>query len=379
MFYVALRMLLGDKSKSLILICALSFATLLMSQQTAIFYGILRWSSSILRNTKGTIWVVDPNTQQVNEVLNMRDIELQRVRSCSGVEWAMPICIATLQARMESGYFKPIQLIGLDSTTLAGHPKNIDEGSILDLLQAKTVMIDRVAIDKLSVDWRQPIGLGTYFQINDRGARVVAICTTDRSFFGYPFIYTTYSEATKYIPPQRKLLSYVIAQPKPGLTPREVADQIHEQTGLKAYLEDEFTRATIWWFFLNTGIPITFSTTVVLGFIVGIAIAGQTFYAFILENISNYCVLVAMGATHKMLYRMMVAQAATVGLMGYGFGLGITGLFGRVVMKIGQPPFYLRSDILYITFFAIFFICYVSVVIAGRRLKEIEPAQVFRG
>ena len=379
MFYVALRMLLGDKSKSIILICALTFATVLMAQQTAIFYGVLRWSTSMLRNSKATIWVVDHNTQQINEVRNMRDIELQRVRSCSGVEWAMPICLAIIQARMESGYFKPIQLVGLDSTTLAGHPTVIDEGSILDLLQAKTVMIDKVAIEKLSVDPRHPIGLGTSFQINDRGARVVAICTTDRSFFGYPYVYTTYGEATKYIPPQRKLLSYVIAQPKPGLSPRAVADQIQNQTGLTAYLEDEFARATIWWFFMNTGIPITIGTTVILGFIVGIAIAGQTFYAFILENIPNFCVLVAMGATNKMLYRMMILQAAIVGLMGYGFGMGVTGIFGRIVIKAGQPPFFLRPDIFFITFVAIFFICCFSVMIAGRRLKEIEPAQVFRG
>ena len=35
----------------------------------------------------------------------------------------------------------------------------------------------------------------------------------------------------------------------------------------------------------NTGIPINFGISVLLGFIVGAAIAGQTFYNFTLENL----------------------------------------------------------------------------------------------
>ena len=38
----------------------------------------------------------------------------------------------------------------------------------------------------------------------------------------------------------------------------------------------------------KTGIPINFGITVVLGFIVGTAIAGQTFYLFTVENLKQF-------------------------------------------------------------------------------------------
>jgi len=378
MLYIALRMLFGDRAKSILLLCALGFATLLMAQQTSVFFGLLKWTTAMMRNSKATIWVVDKNTQQLNELKNIRDIEVGRVRSVEGVQWAMPMSFTIIQAKMPDGFFRNIQLIGLDSATLAGHPTQIKKGSIFELLNAKTVMIDQVAIEMLSPDPANPIGVGSTFEINDKEARVVAVSQTDRAFFGYPYVYTTYSQATKYVPPRRRMLGYIIAEPSPGHKPADVARRIERETGLNAYLEKEFARKTVIWFFKNTGIPIAFGSTVILGFIVGIAIAGQTFYSFILENIPNFAVLKAMGATNRTIYQMMIVQASIVGIMGYGFGIGLAGLFGRAVIRRGQPPFSLDTTILITTFIAIFLICCFSVLIAGKKIKEIEPAQVFR-
>jgi len=378
MIYVALRMLFRDRAKSILLLCAISFATILMAQQSAIFIGLLRWGTAMLRNTKATIWVVDRNSTQVNEVKNIRDIELSRVRSVEGVHWAMPMSFAIIQAKMPSGFFKNIQLIGLDSSTLAGHPTQIKQGSIFDMLNDKAVMIDNEAISRLSENPDKPIGIGSTFEINDREARVVAICQTERNFFGYPYVYTTYGQATSYTPPQRNMLSYILVEPVPGLDPEIVAKRIKTQTGLNAYLEDEFSYKTILWLFKNTGIPVAMGFTVILGFIFGVAVTGQTFYAFILENIPNFAVLKAMGAKTRTLYQMMIVQATLVGIMGYGFGMAIVGIFGHLIAKRRQPPFYLDPAILVITFFAICIICYISVLIAGKKVEKVEPAQVFR-
>src|SRR5438477_10635984 len=85
MLYIALRMLFGDRAKYLLLICSLGFASLLISQQAAVFFGLMRWSTAFLRNSYAKIWVVDPTVEQVNETNPMRLIELDRVRSVPGV------------------------------------------------------------------------------------------------------------------------------------------------------------------------------------------------------------------------------------------------------------------------------------------------------
>lgn len=379
MYHIALKMLLGDRAKYVMLVGGLTFASLLMTQQCAVFFGLLSWTTSHMRNMRASIWVVDPKVEQINEIKPMRDTDVNRVRSVAGVEYAMPLYTGVIQARMPDGTFKPIQLIGLDSTTLVGRPPVMLAGHLEALRRANTVILDELAIERLSVGRPHPLGIGDTFEINDREARVVGICKTDRHFFGYPYVFTTYDEALQFAPKQRKMLSIVLAEPKKGLTAAQAARAIERETGLKAYTESEFSAATIKWFFANTGIPASFGTTILLGFIVGIAVAGQTFYSFVLENLRHLGALKAMGASNGLIARMLLAQAFTVGMVGYGLGVGLTVLFGLAVLKTGQPPFLLPYQLPLFTLVIILLICSFAALLGIRKIYKLEPAIVFRG
>lgn len=338
----------------------------------------MRMATAILRNTNAKIWVVDSRVEQVNETQSMRDIELQRVRSVKGVSWAMPMSFTLIQARLPNGLFKTVQLIGFDDTTLAGAPRDILSGDLKNLAETNSVFIDEYGVEKLSEGYERTIKVGDVFEINDHEARVVGVSKVERSFFGNPYVYTTYSRAREMRPKERRVLSFIITEPLPGKDVKQVAREIEKETGLKAYTEDEFSDATVDWFFKNTGIPISFGTTVILGFLVGIAVAGQTFYSFILENLPHFGAMKAMGTSNWMLFRMLSCQAAAVGFTGYGFGLGLSALFGNAVMHDGNPPFYLPSELLLLTLFAVVFITLFSILLGIRKINSIDPAQVFR-
>ena len=378
MYFIALRMLLGDRAKYIMLISALSFATLLMTQQSGIFNGIMLWTTATLRNTSMPVWVMDPMVEQVNEVKPMRDTDLARVRSVQGVEWAVPLYFSLQQARLYDGHFKSIQLIGLDSSTLIGAPPIVLEGSIEELWQANAVVIDQVGIEKLSMGRDKPLGVGDSFEINDHEARIVAVVDAARSFFGYPFVYTTYERALEFAPPTRRNLSFILVQQQEGLTPEAMAQRIQEQTGLKALSENDFFWSTIRWFIKNTGIPISFGTIIFLGFIVGIAVCGQTFYTFILENLGSIGALRAMGATNGLICKMLIFQAFFVGFIGYGIGTGLASIFGFISIKTGQPPFHMPPMIPFVVFFLVLAICMLSAALGIRRISKLEPAEVFR-
>ena len=67
-------------------------------------------------------------------------------------------------------------------------------GRLEDLRLPNTVMIDELAVERLSAGKSRKFGIGDSFEINDREARVIGICKTDRHFFGYPYVFTTYDE-----------------------------------------------------------------------------------------------------------------------------------------------------------------------------------------
>src|SRR5438105_271722 len=104
MYTIALKMLFRDRAKYIMLISALTFASLLMTQQTSVFVGLMRWTTALLQNTQVPIWVMDPNVEQVNEVKSLRDTDLFRVRSIPGVAWAVPFSSNIQQARLFDGH-----------------------------------------------------------------------------------------------------------------------------------------------------------------------------------------------------------------------------------------------------------------------------------
>jgi putative ABC transport system permease protein len=261
---------------------------------------------------------------------------------------------------------------------MVGRPANIVEGRLEDLRLPNTVLVDDLAVQRLSEGRRKPLGVGDIFEINDKEARVIGICRTEKSFFGYPYVFTTYEHALQFAPKTRKMLSFILASPAEGLSAAQAARTIEKQTGLKAYTEDEFFWSTIWWYFRNTGIPMSFMTTIILGFIVGIAIAGQTFYSFVLENLRHLGALKAMGAGNGLLSRMVLLQAFFVGLAGYGLGIGLTSLFGFAVLKKGQPPFFMPYQLPVLTLLVILLICSFAAILGIRKVVKLEPAMVFR-
>jgi putative ABC transport system permease protein len=376
MNYIALKMLFGDRAKYLMLLCGLSFAVMLIVQQGSIFWGLMIWSQSGISNLNVPIWVSDPNISQVEEVKPIMDTAVIRVRSVPGVEWAVPLFKGVVRARLSNGEYHRISLVGLDAATLIGRPARMFEGRIEDLRTPDAVVVDQWAVQRMGGPG--VIKVGTVFEINDRKARVVGIANTQKDFQNIPAVYTTFAQAVAYAPPERRALSYVLAKAKDGVPVLEVTRLIREHTGLGAFTAEEFGLKTIMWVLKNTGIGINFGTTIVLGFIVGMAIAGQTFYLFTVENLKQFGALKAMGTTTATLARMIILQAFTVGLIGYGVGIGLATLFGRLTASEGQLPFVETWPLLALVFVSLLMICTLSAMISIIKLAKLEPAIVFR-
>jgi len=386
MNHIALKMLMGDRGKYLGIIMGLTFASLIMTQQPAIFVGLMMRTFSFISDLGlPDIWVMDPKVQFVDDIKPLQDTKLYLVRGVAGVEWAMPLYKGLLKARLDNGTFQTCNVIGLDDATLIGGPPVMLEGKLQDLRRSDGVIVDiDGARDKLAKPPLVPGGkptplkLGDTLELNDNRAIVVGIAKTTKTFQSQPVIYTTYSRAVRYAPRERKMLSFVLVKAMPGQDIPALARRIRKSTGLAAYSRKEFIDLTWNYFMKNTGIPITFGTSVALGFIVGAAIAGQTFYNFTLENLRQFGVLKAMGASNWTLLRMILLQAVLVGSIGYGLGVGLTALFGYATRNT-ILAFKFPWQLLAFGGTGVTLICIFAAIISIRKVIKLEPAIVFKG
>ena len=381
---VALKMLVGDRAKYLGIVMGITFASLLITQQLGIFCGLMARSYGAITDMGyPDLWVMDPAVQFIDDTKPLLDTQLDRVRGVSGVEWAVPLYKGIIRARLNNGTFQSCNVYGLDDASLVGGPPVMVQGKLADLRESEAVVVDQIgAEDKLAhvaADGvtKVPLKVGDEMELNDHRAIVVGICRNTRTWQSQPVVYTTYTRATTFAPAERKLLSFVLVKARPGQDLPELCKRIHAETGLLAQTGPAFAAATYTYFMEKTGIPINFGISVALGFFVGTAIAGQTFFQFTHDNIRQFGALKAMGAGNGLLLRMILLQAALVGGIGYGLGVGLAALIGALT-KHTELAFMLPGWLLAFTAGAVTLICMASALFSVRQVMTLEPAIVFK-
>jgi len=378
MIWIAWKMLIGNRGKYLGIIFGIVFAALLIAQQSSIFCGLMSLTVSQILDVPGaSIWVMDKNVQFVDDIKPLADTALFRVKGVPGVDWAVRFYKGIARARLEEGAYEQMILLGLDDATLVGAPQGIFMGSIADLRTPDAVIIDEAGYKRI---WPgEPYRLGRVFEMNDRRAVIVGITKARKTFQSFPILFTRYSQAIRFAPPERKVLSFVLANPQAGLTAEAVGERIEAQTGLQALSRNAFLWKTIRYYMEKTGIPVNFGITVLLGFFVGTAIAGQTFYLFTVENIRQFGALKAMGTSNRTILVMVLSQALHVGLIGYGVGVGLAATFGWWSGRTTRLSFFMPWQVLALTAAAVFLIVLVASVLSIRKVLVLDPAVVFRG
>lgn len=326
---------------------------------------------------------MDPKVKFLDDVRPMNITELFRVRSIEGVDWAVPLFKGNIRANVQDGNFQLANMIGIDTATFIGRPPIMLEGTLEGLRNTDGVIVSReaaenqFAIEIPGTKEKRPMRVGDTLELNDKRAVVMGICEISRTFQTRPIIYTTYRRALRYTPFERKNLSFVLVHSAPGITPKELCRRIERITGLSAYTNREFAILTVNYFLTRTGIPINFGFAIFLGFVIGIAIAGQTFYNFTLDNLRYFGTLKAMGADNDLLTRMVVVQSVVVATIGWGMGIGAAAIFG-IFSKGTQLSFRLPWQLFIGSFLAILLLCFLSAIFSIRRVRKLEPAIVFK-
>jgi putative ABC transport system permease protein len=328
--------------------------------------------------TDADVWVMDGKTEYFEQTKALKDTDLTRVRGVNGVEWAVKLFKGYPVARTRAGKFAACILLGLDDATLTGAPRKMLLGSWERLREPDSIVIDNAGYILLFPG--EPLELDRELEMNDHKVKIVGISDASAPFLSNPVIHTRYSEAVNFIGRERTQLSYVLVRPQPGLNAEEVCRRIEAQTGLRARTTDEFRWDCILYYLKNTGIPVNFGITITIALIVGTVVAGQTFYLFTLENLKQFGTLKAIGVTNWRLTGMVLLQAFTVGVMGFGIGTGMAAAFFEMTLqKIATRGIILMWQSVALTGGCILFVVIIASLLSIRRVIVLEAATVFRG
>lgn len=377
MNWLALRMLIAQRTRYLAMLFGLTFASLLICQQLSIFCGVLRMCSGPIQDVQDApIWVLSAQTQYIDDLAPLPQDRIEDVRSVPGVAWAVPFQTGYTEAHLDDGRFQLVMLLGLDDTTLVGAPSTLLVGDLADLQRPEAIIIDEVGHRRL---WPgSHLRTGWEVTMSGRRAVVVGVCRATPTFQTLPVFYTRRSQAAHYLPPQRPTVSAILVRGREGEASEDVCRRIAARTGLLALTREQWIGRTTEHYLRHTGLLLNFATTVLLGFMVGVAISGQSFYTFTIENLPQFGMLKAMGASDGRLVAMLLLQTAVVSGTGFGLGVGLAAAYGEATRGHSKLVFHMPWQVLVLTGTAILLVSLLTSVLSIRRVLRLEPGIITR-
>lgn len=378
MNYIALQMLMADRAKYFGLIFAFAFSTFLLENQVSIFSGIMkRTGSQILDVTDADVWVMDPYTEYFEQTKALKDTDLTRVRGVQGVEFAVRLFKGNPTAKTAAGKFASTFTLGVDDSTMIGLPGKVLMGNKQDLRLANSLLIDKAGYQLLYPG--EPLELGRRLELNDQEATIVGITDAEAPFVSFPVIHARYSEAVNFQGRERNQLSYVLVRAVEGVAAVEIARRIEAETGLKARTTQEFAWDCVVYYLKNTGIPVNFGITIAVALIVGLAVSGQTFYMFTVENMKQFGALKAIGVTNMRLVAMVLLQALVAGALGYALGTAMAAVFFELTAaQTATRGIVLLWEAAVGVGVLMAVVVAVVATLSVRKVLVLEPASVFR-
>jgi putative ABC transport system permease protein len=398
MFRIALRMLVGDRIKYVGLVLGTAFTAFLVTFAASYLCGILTCGFALIAENPGIdLWVMDPAVGSVEPAINMPSSALLRVRGVEGVSRAVPLALASVEARLANGAFIPVEVIAVDDDTLAGVPPArgetgpprtalrsdrtvfVDAGGTEDKLRVPQLPADRWPRHgaHLNVPMRD-FTAGDDIVINDHVLRVAAVTDTLPRFPPRPLVYMTYGNALHVLPAERTRATFIMVRAAAGVQPRELAERIAARTGLRARSSEDFKADTVRWTLNYSEDVGDMVSMVIIAAIVGLGATGVLLFMFTSDNAKHYAVLSAMGASRWLVMRMVLMQAGFCGVIGAGLGLGVAATAVHYAARAGYPVRMMWPNPL-VGAAAVIVVCIVAAAISARPVLKLEPAVVFAG
>src|SRR5262245_18176209 len=111
MTLIAIKMLVGSKAACLGIIFGSFLAILIISQQSAIFLGLVSRSYRIVTDIPApNLWVIDPTTQGEDLIRSMPRDHLAYIKNMPEIEWAVPVNYRELPLTTYSGIYRVAQI-----------------------------------------------------------------------------------------------------------------------------------------------------------------------------------------------------------------------------------------------------------------------------
>src|SRR4030066_455840 len=375
MFSVALKIIFYDKVRSLIPLAGVVFAVALIFAQIGIYLGLMETSSTIIDHTNGDIWITSKNSRNFDFSQPFPEQKINQVLAAEDGKDAEKLIVTWGVIKQKQGGTEQVEIVGYNPDTGIGGPWKMKTGHFRDVKNGNYAIVDESSMRRLG-----RFETGDYREILNRRLRVVGTSEEVKSFTTAPVIFTSYKTAQNlgsYVGPDNTV--FIIASVEDGYSDKKVINTLRRSlSNVDVYTKDEFSRKTRLYWPIETGVGLSFLITILISFLIGMLIVGQTIYNSTIEYLKEFGTLKAIGATNLNIYQIIFSEALINASIGYVIGLIFT-LLSIKIYDANEMVFTIKLWVALLVFFLSLIMCLSAAFFSVRKVRKIDPALLFRG
>ncbi|MEO1187050.1 MAG: ABC transporter permease DevC, partial [Cyanobacteria bacterium J06636_27] len=178
---------------------------------------------------------------------------------------------------------------------------------------------------------------------------------------------------------QPGLIDIGLVRLKPGADPDIVAQQLRNylDEDVKVLTKQEFVDFERNFWASSTAIGFIFTLGTIMGFIVGTVIVYQILYTEVSDHLVEYATLKAIGYSHNYFLVVILQQAFILAILGYLPGLALTLFLYEQARAATLLPVFMSLSRAIMVLILTILMCFLSGVIAVKKLKSADPADIF--
>jgi putative ABC transport system permease protein len=365
----------------LVAVAGISFAVMLILMQlgfrSALFESTLRFHErfryDIALFSSDSVFIVRPapfTIRRLYEALGSPDVESVSPVYIFPATWKNPW----------NNERRSLNAVGVDPTRnvldTPGFTENLHKLGAQDV-----VLFDRASrpeFGPVGEAWREVTPIVT--EINDRSMSVVGLVEIGPSFGIDGTVLTSVDNWLRLFPDRsRNQIQLGLVTLKPGVDPEAARDRLREYVPSDVLVmtkADFAARERAYW---NGATPIgyVFAFGAIMGLVVGAIIVYQILFADVSEHLREYATLRAIGYRNGFVSGIVLQQAAILAVLGYLPGMAASWLLYRSAASATRLPLYLTTDRAIAVFLLTLAMCALSGFLALRKVRRLDPAEVF--
>ena len=374
MIPLARKTLIHEWRRFLPAMLAVAFSGLLLLMQAALVFGIFGSAATYISASDADLWIGYPGTQSIElgrpitsaaRTAVLTDPEVARVEPFAWVDgdWRGPADKGGVSVFVSGISTQPDGMIFSDVLTAAQRAS---------LKEPFAVIVDRADLPKLGVP------IGGQALINGELVRIVGTANGIRALGGVNVVASLDTARALDNDTGGTEVAYYVARLKPGANAAAVAARINASAhGYAAWTASSFARRAVFYWMFQTGAGLGVVFLAIVVFIVGAIITSQTLMGAIAGSVREYATLHALGVGLGSLRRVVLEQAAWIGVFGLVAGMLLS--LGLIFLaRIEDVPVELNLPAWIACAALVMGIALVSGIAAVRALRSADPALLLR-